>query len=70
MRVVTFKVSETLLEELDTFSSRTGMSRSEIIRRALVSYLSRNGHPVPEDLAHIVSERKINGYGKIVYVTI
>lgn len=39
MRVITFKVDESLLEELDRFAKIFGVSRSEIIRNALSNYL-------------------------------
>ncbi|MCS7108578.1 MAG: ribbon-helix-helix domain-containing protein [Sulfolobales archaeon] len=39
MRVVTFKIDEILLEEVDKVAKMFGMSRSEIIRDALSSYL-------------------------------
>ncbi len=40
MRVVTFKLDESILEKLDRYARRTGRSRSEIIRRALEMLLS------------------------------
>ena len=42
MRVVTFKVDERLLRELDTYCIRHRKPRSEVIRTALKEYLSRN----------------------------
>lgn len=39
MRVVTFKIDELLLEEVDRFAKMFGISRSEIIRDALSNYL-------------------------------
>ncbi|MDW7969109.1 MAG: ribbon-helix-helix domain-containing protein [Sulfolobales archaeon] len=39
VRVVTFKIDEILLEEVDKVAKMFGMSRSEIIRDALSSYL-------------------------------
>ena len=39
MRVVTFKVDEDLLEKLDSFARLKGVTRSEIIRKAIELYL-------------------------------
>lgn len=39
MRVVTFKVDEDLFERLDGFARLKGVSRSEIIRKAVELYL-------------------------------
>ncbi|WP_369611671.1 ribbon-helix-helix protein, CopG family [Sulfurisphaera javensis] len=40
MRVVTFKVEEDLLQQLDLYALNNRISRSEIIREALIRYLS------------------------------
>lgn len=39
LRIVTFKIDEVLLEEVDRVAKTFGISRSEIIRDALSSYL-------------------------------
>ncbi|AAY80724.1 ribbon-helix-helix protein, CopG family [Sulfolobus acidocaldarius] len=39
MRVITFKVDEDLLQELDLYAINSKSSRSEIIREALIRYL-------------------------------
>lgn len=39
MRVVTFKVEEKLLSEVDLYALNSRLSRSEIIREALERYL-------------------------------
>lgn len=39
MRVVTFKVDEELLAKLDTFAKLKGVTRSEVIRKAIELYL-------------------------------
>ncbi|MEM0361349.1 MAG: ribbon-helix-helix protein, CopG family [Sulfolobales archaeon] len=39
LRVVTFKIDELLLEEVDRFAKMFGISRSEVIRDALSNYL-------------------------------
>ena len=41
MRVITFKIDEDLLEELDSYAKLKGISRSEAIRRAIVQLLER-----------------------------
>jgi metal-responsive CopG/Arc/MetJ family transcriptional regulator len=52
LRVVTFKVEEELLREMDIYSEELGMNRSEFIRYAierLIEELSRdNGKHVEE----------------------
>lgn len=39
MRVVTFKIEEELLQELDLYAVNSRNTRSEIIREALIKYL-------------------------------
>ena len=39
MRVVTFKVEEDLLEKVDSYARLKGVTRSEVIRKALDLYL-------------------------------
>ncbi len=39
MRVVTFKLPDDLLEELDRYALSAGVSRSEVIRDAIMVYL-------------------------------
>ena len=43
MRVITLKVDEKLLEELDRYAMRNGMTRSEAIRKAIKEFLRRHG---------------------------
>lgn len=43
MKVITLKVDENLLQALDDAARREGISRSEVIRRALVRYLEEMG---------------------------
>jgi metal-responsive CopG/Arc/MetJ family transcriptional regulator len=43
LKVISIKIDETLLNALDAAAKNTGVSRSEIIRRALVRYLEENG---------------------------
>jgi len=40
MRVITFKVNEELLRELDLFAANNKLYRSEVIRAAIEFYLS------------------------------
>ncbi|BEP16762.1 ribbon-helix-helix protein, CopG family [Pyrofollis japonicus] len=46
MRVVTFKVEEDLLEKLDSFARLKGVTRSEIIRKAIELYLRLEDYKV------------------------
>lgn len=40
-RVITFKADETLIEKLDKIASSRRISRSELIRRAIREFVSR-----------------------------
>ena len=42
MRVVTVKVEEDMLEELDLLAKEEGVRRSELIREAIRRWLERN----------------------------
>ena len=46
MRVVTFKVDEELLERLDGFARLKGVTRSEVIRKAIELYLKLEEYKV------------------------
>ena len=39
MRVVTFKIDERALIELDKYANRNGLSRSEVIRMAIEKFI-------------------------------
>ena len=41
MRVVTFKLEEEILEKVDRIARREGLSRSELIRKAIVTFIER-----------------------------
>jgi len=41
MRVVTFKIDESLLEKLDALCIRKGITRSDAIRNAIIEFLKR-----------------------------
>ncbi|MCE4617558.1 MAG: ribbon-helix-helix protein, CopG family [Desulfurococcales archaeon] len=41
MRVVTFKIEDELIRKIDKYAYEHGLTRSEVIRRALKSYLER-----------------------------
>ena len=45
MRVVTFKIDDDLLSELDKYAMRNSMTRSEAIRRAISELLRREFRP-------------------------
>jgi predicted transcriptional regulator len=42
MKTLTLKLLEILEAKLDTFARKYGLSRSEIVRRALMEYFSRD----------------------------
>ena len=42
MRVITFKIDEKLLEELDRYAMRNGMTRSDAIRKAIIELLKNS----------------------------
>ena len=44
VRVVTFKVEEDLLDRLDSFARIKGVTRSEVIRKAIELYLRLEDH--------------------------
>ena len=49
MRVVTFKLRDEELDELDRFAARLGMTRSDVIRKAIKRFIQDNGHlPFPK----------------------
>lgn len=39
MRVVSFKIDEDLLEMLEEYARKKGMTKSEVIRRAIEAYI-------------------------------
>ena len=43
MRVVTFKLKDEELEELDRFALRHGLTRSDVIRKAIKEYIRGSG---------------------------
>ncbi|MEM4665298.1 MAG: CopG family transcriptional regulator [Sulfolobales archaeon] len=43
LRVISLKIDDSLLNALDAAAKNSGLSRSEIIRRALLRYLEENG---------------------------
>ncbi len=40
LKIVTFKLDERLLERIDRIAEREGISRSEVIREAIINYLN------------------------------
>jgi len=48
MRIVSIKIPENLLEELDSYAYRNNMSRSDVIRLAIKTYLASNNTPKPK----------------------
>jgi len=55
-RVVTFKLPDELIELVDTYAIKHGMSRSAVIRRALVEFLARNSDVFS---GNIISVKKV-----------
>ena len=53
LRVITFKAPVEVAKLLDIAARRMGMSKSELIRRALIEYLRRLGYDVPDDVARL-----------------
>jgi len=47
VRVITFKIDEELLARIDYVAIKEGVTRSDIIRRALIEYLRRNHQHYP-----------------------
>ncbi len=43
MKVITFKIEEDLLARIDEYAISRGETRSEVIRKALESFLNSNG---------------------------
>lgn len=43
LKIVTFKAPPCLIHYIDTYSRKEGISRSEIIRDALIEYLAKRG---------------------------
>ena len=39
MRVVTFKIDEDLLQQIDLYAQKENTTRSEFIRRAIIEYI-------------------------------
>ncbi len=48
MRVVTLKAPESFLEELDRYALTHGLTRSDVIRDAVIHYIRRDGHGRPK----------------------
>jgi len=59
VRVVTFKIDEDLLEMIDMYARKTGYTRSEVIRKALVELLKR-------ELTYSVSKRRSRSTKKYI----
>lgn len=59
MRVITIKIDEDLLERIDLNAQKYGISRSELIRRAVIRYLSKlESELVAEDARSRVLRKK------------
>ncbi len=56
-RIVTFKISQELLEMLDLYAREKGMSRSEAIREAIKMLLTSSGMKLPASRVTIPDTR-------------
>ena len=54
MKVVTFKIDEKLLEKLDEYARLKGVTRSEVIRKAIELYLRDNNFKLPANGIRVV----------------
>ena|GEM_PF-697701 len=60
MRVITIKIDEELLERIDLSARKYGISRSELIRRAVIRYLSKlESEFVAEGTRSIVLKKRV-----------
>ena len=48
VKIVTFKIDDRLLERVDRFAEKNGVSRSEVIREAIIRYLNGGGYKKKE----------------------
>ena len=66
MKIVTFKIDDELLRELNTFARLSGRPRSEVIRVALRKYLSEKmgllRGPEPEPVREPVRVKRVMVY--------
>ncbi len=51
-RIVSFKISSELLKLLDRYARRKRMTRSEVIREAIVRLLRSEGYSVDPSIVH------------------
>jgi len=51
LRVVSVKLDEAVLEEVEAIAREEGVSRSEVIRRAVSKYLREKGHRLQASLS-------------------
>ncbi len=57
MRVVSFKVEEDLLDLMERVARRKGITKSELIRQAVMKYLLDN-----EEERRVIATRKVKIY--------
>jgi metal-responsive CopG/Arc/MetJ family transcriptional regulator len=41
LRIITFKLDDELLEKIDIYAQRVGVTRSEFIRQAILMYIAK-----------------------------
>jgi len=56
LRIVTVKIEESVLEAVELLAKKEGVSRSEVIRRAVMKYLKEKR---PQDLPTASQEHEI-----------
>ncbi len=65
LRVVTFKAEASLIEAMNRASRMLGLSRSELIREAVLDYLYRLGFEVRKDDSHVP-----RGEGQVITIVL
>jgi len=56
---VGFRLSRKLVRQLDVYASRHGVSKSEVVRRALEEYLAPSTRVVQEETYRVVNEQAL-----------
>ncbi|RUM47060.1 MAG: CopG family transcriptional regulator [Hyperthermus sp.] len=56
-RIVTFKIDESLLYQLDKYAKSRRMTRSEAIREAIMNLLAKAGYNIAKEKTTILTAR-------------
>jgi len=62
MRIVTFKIDESLLEKLDKLCLKHNMARSEVIRRAIELFIDISETNSLDEVRKIIERKRALGY--------